>query len=979
MVVEPSSLGTVRTIKIEEEMRASYLDYAMSVIVSRALPDVRDGLKPVQRRILYAMSELSLSPGSQYKKSARIVGEVLGKYHPHGDDPVYEAMVRLAQPFTMRYPLVDGQGNFGSIDNDPPAAMRYTEARLTRIAEELLADLDRNTVDFTPNFDGSLQEPTVLPARLPNLLANGASGIAVGMATNIPPHNLSEICDAITHLIDDPEATTEDLAEIVTGPDFPTGGVIFRYETVRLPATDGEGPTSERRDAIRVGYADGKGRVVMRARAHIEEMAKGGRYQIVVNELPYQTNKAALIEKIADLVRQRRIDGIADIRDESDRHGMRIVMELKREGQPRQVLSTLYKHTAMQSAFAMNMLALVDGQPRTVSLKKILESFIGHRREVIRRRSEFDLAKAKERGHILEGLLKALDNLDAIIQAIRRSPSAEQAKERLMKAPFRLSDRQAQAVLEMQLRRLARLEREKIQEEYAEIIKQIAYLEDLLANPRKIDFLIRDDSQDLKTRYGDERRTQIMEQEPEEFSEEDMVAHQEVVVTLSSRGYTKRLPLDTYRAQRRGGVGIIGMKTREDDAVRHLLVADTHDNLIFFTERGRCFQIRTYELPDESRTARGIPLINLISLDQKEAVTAVVRCPPELEQDYMVMATKLGEVKKTPLKDFANVRRGGLNAMDLEAQDDFVSAKLASDDDHAILVTARGQSLRFAVRTLRSASRMSGGVRGIRLAQGDRVVALEIVRPKDALLVASRLGYGKRTPFAEYPLHGRGGQGVITFKTNPKTGELIAARIVSRNHELMLISTDGIVLRTPVEHISLQGRPTQGVTLMDVGEGDAVAAVTVIDIQREYADSPAALPTGVSVAAKSVKAPARGRRTAPARKAAPATAKAAAGKGAARAVAGAKPKAAAKAAKTTAKATAAAKAKPATRAITAAKAMPAAKGAAAKVTPAAKGRVAPAKTVAKAAPKPGSPKAAKGGKGTAPGRPSPAARAPRKR
>ncbi len=845
MAIDSSSLGRVRPIKIEEEMRASYLDYAMSVIISRALPDVRDGLKPVQRRILYAMHDMGLHATTRYRKCAGIVGEVLKNYHPHGDSSVYEALVRLAQDFTMRYPLVDGQGNFGSIDNDPPAAYRYTEARLARIAEEMLADIDRDTVDFAANFDDSLKEPLVLPARLPNLLANGASGIAVGMATSIPPHNLSELCDAIAYLVDNPEANTEDLTEIVKGPDFPTGGVIFRYETVRLPASDGQGPTSERRDAIRTAYADGKGRVVMRARAHIEEMTKGNRQQIIINELPYQTNKAALIEKMAELVRAKRIEGIADLRDESDRHGMRIVVELKREGQPRQVLSSLYRHTAMQSAFAINMLALVDGQPRTVSLKKILESFINHRREVIRRRSQFDLAKAQERGHILEGLLKAIDNLDEVIKTIRRSPSAEEAKERLMKAPFRLSDRQAQAVLDMQLRRLARLEREKLQEEYAQIIKQIASLEDLLANPRKIDFLIKDDALEIKKTYGDERRTLIMEQEPEGFSEEDMVAHQEVIVTLSARGYVKRLPLDTYRAQRRGGVGVIGMKTREDDAVRHLLVADTHDRLIFFTDRGRCFQVRAYELPDETRQARGIPLINLISLEQRERITAVVRCPPEMEHDYMLMVTKLGEVKKTPLQNFASVRRDGLIAMDLEAADELVAAKLASDQDRAIVVTARGQALRFTVGSLRSASRHSGGVRGIKLASGDSVVGMDIARPGEALLVVSALGHGKRTSVEEYPLQARGGQGVITFKTHAKSGDLIAARVVNAAHELMLISEDGIVLRTPVAHISLQGRPTQGVILMDVAEGDRVAAVAVIDMRREFTE-PQSLPTGAT-------------------------------------------------------------------------------------------------------------------------------------
>ncbi|MDO8615931.1 MAG: DNA gyrase subunit A [Dehalococcoidia bacterium] len=846
MTLDAFAMGNVRHTKIEEEMRSSYLDYAMSVIVARALPDIRDGLKPVQRRILYAMHDMSLGPGSSYKKSARIVGEVMGKYHPHGDAPVYEAMVRLAQLFSLRYPLVDGQGNFGSVDNDPPAAMRYTEARLAAIAMELLADIDKNTVDFVANFDDSLKEPIPLPARLPNLLANGASGIAVGMATNIPPHNLGELCDAIALLIENPETTMEELSDIVHGPDFPTGGVIFRYETVRLPATDGQGPTTERRDAIRTAYADGKGRVVQRARVHIEEMAKGNRNQIIVTELPYQVNKAALIEKIADLVRAKRIEGIADLRDESDRHGMRIVIELKREAQPKQLLNSLYKHTAMQTAFAVNMLALVDGQPRTVSVKKILECYINHRREVIRRRSEFDLEKAKDRAHILEGLLKALDMLDEVIKTIRGADSAEDAKARLMAAPFGLSDRQAQAVLDMQLRRLARLERQKIQDEYAELIKEIAYLEDLLANPRKIDFLIKDDAVDLKKKFGDERRTMIMEQEPEEFSEEDMVAHQEVVVTISSRGYIKRMPLSTYRAQRRGGVGIIGMKTREDDAVRHLVVADTHDKLIFFTDRGRCFQVKTYEVLEERRESRGQSIMQLLMLNQNERVTTVVRVPPHTEHEYMVMATKLGEVKKTPMKNFANVRRDGLIAMDLEPADEFVSAKMAAEAEDAIIVTTRGQAIRFAVKTLRAASRLSGGVKGVRLPSGDKVVGMDIAKADQALLVVTEFGFGKRTPVEDYPRHGRGGQGVITFKTNPKTGELIAARLVEAEHELMLISEGGIVLRTPVAHISLQGRSTQGVTLMDVGDNDRVAAVAVIDMRREFGVGDE-LPTGAEV------------------------------------------------------------------------------------------------------------------------------------
>ena len=843
---DPRPIGSIKPIKIEEEMRSSYLDYAMSVIVSRALPDVRDGLKPVQRRILYAMSDMGIRPNSSYKKSARIVGEVLGKYHPHGDDPVYEAMVRMAQDFSMRYPLVDGQGNFGSIDNDPPAAMRYTEARMARIAEEMLIDIDRDTVDFAPNFDDSLTEPVILPARLPNLLANGSSGIAVGMATSIPPHNLGEICEAVACLIDNPDTTADDLTEIVKGPDFPTAGLIFRYETVRKQAVNGEAAKYEKVDAIHSAYDVGKGRVIMRARAHLEEMGKGSRYQIIVTELPYQANKAALIEKIVQLVRSKKIEGIADLRDESDRHGMRIVIELKREGQPRQVLNSLYKHTSMQSTFSINMLALVDGQPRTVSLKKILESFVAHRRIVIRRRTQFDLGKAKEREHILQGLLVALEHLDAVIKAIRGSPSADEAKVRLMNPPFRLSDRQAQAVLDMQLRRLARLERKKIEDEHAELIKRIAYLEDLLANPRKIDYLIREDALELKSTHGDERRTQIMEEEPEEFSQEDLVPHQEVLVSLSSRGYVKRLPVSTYRPQIRGGRGITGMRTRENDAVRHLSVGDTHDNLIFFTDRGRCFQVRTYELPDESRQARGSPIINIIDVDAKERVTALVRSPDVQESDFMVMATKCGEVKKTPLAQFASVRRNGLIAMDLEADDEFVAAELARADDDLVVVSAHGQAIRFSVKELRPASRQSGGVRGIRLGKGDRVVGMEVLRPGLDLLVVSSNGHGKRTVAEDYPRKHRGGQGVVTFRTNEKTGDLVATRMVAADEELMIISRVGIVIRTAVAKISVQGRATQGVKLMDVNAGDAVASVESINLLNSGAGKAVGLPSGAT-------------------------------------------------------------------------------------------------------------------------------------
>ncbi len=825
------NIGTIRPRKIEEEMRSSYLDYAMSVIVARALPDVRDGLKPVQRRILYAFSEMGIRSTSRHRKSAGIVGEVLKSFHPHGDTAVYDAMVRMAQDFSLRYPLIDGQGNFGSIDNDPPAAMRYTEARLAAIAEEMLADIDKNTVDFFPNYDDSLREPLPLPARLPNLLVNGASGIAVGMATNIPPHNLVEICDAIAKLVDEPEATTEELAEIVKGPDFPTGGIIYRMQSAHEYDADGK-RREILRDAIKQTYGDGRGRIVMQARARIEEAARGNRMQIIITELPYQVNKAALIQRIADLVRSKKIDGISDLRDESDRHGMRIVVDLSRTGQARQVLNALYKLTPMQTTFPVNMLALVEGQPRVINLKGALEQYIGFRREVIRRRAEFDLEKAREREHILQGLLKALEDLDRVIQTIRRAQSAEEAKERLMARPFRLSDRQAQAVLDMQLRRLARLERQKVEDEYKEIIQRINELEDLLANPRKIDFLVKEDVAELKTKYGDERRTQIIAKQAEQFSDEDLVAHQEVVVTISQRGYTKRLPLETYRPQRRGGRGITGMITREADAVHRLIVSDTHDSLLFFTDRGRVFQLRAFDVPDASRQARGIPLINLIEIDQREQVTAVVAVR-EFDKDAMVLATAMGEVKKTPLSEFESVRRAGLIAMDLEPNDVLVSAKLAREEDEVVVVTSAGQAVRFPVAELRSASRASGGVRGIRLGRDAKLVGMEVVSTGDQLLVLSANGFGKRTPVEEFPTHHRGGGGVIAFKVVDTTGPVASVRMVNDSQELIVISQHGIVLRTRMDGISIQGRPTQGVSVIGVAPGDAVASVSVIDMTQD--------------------------------------------------------------------------------------------------------------------------------------------------
>jgi len=807
-------LGKVKPVNIEDEMRGSYLDYAMSVITSRALPDVRDGLKPVHRRILYAMDDMGVNHAGSHKKSARIVGEVLGKYHPHGDTSVYDAMVRMAQDFSMRYMLVDGQGNFGSVDNDPPAAMRYTEARLTKIAEEMLVDIDKDTVDFVPNFDESLKEPVVLPTRLPNLLVNGSSGIAVGMATNIPPHNLGEVCDAISYLIDDPKATIDELTQFIKGPDFPTAGVIMGQE------------------GIKNAYATGHGRIVVRARAHVGDAPGVGRRQIVITELPYQTNKAALVEKIAELVKDKKISGISELRDESDRQGMRIVIELKREAQSQQLLNNLYKYTSMQSAFFVNMLALVDGQPRVISLKEALQYYIDFRHKVITRRSRFELKKAKERAHILEGLKIALDNIDRVIATIRKSRTAEVAREELM-AGFGLSQAQAQAILDMQLRRLANLERRKILDEYTEVVRTIAYLEDLLANPRRILALIKQEVEELKSENSDPRRTEISEQGTMEFDEEDLIPHQRVVVTLSNRGFVKRVPADKYKPQHRGGKGIIGMVTREQDAVRLLVVADTHDNLLFFTNRGKVFCIKCHEVPsDSSRTAKGMAVINLFPVAEKERITAMVAVTDFKPDDYLLMATYRGEIKKTAADKFASVRSSGLIAMDLEAGDELAAVGLANDHSDVILVTQKGQSIRFAVSVIRASSRTSGGVRGIRLAPDDRVVSMDITCPDAFLLVVTTRGFGKLTPVGDYPRQHRAGSGVRTFKFTEKTGGVAAAKLVSQSQQVMIISSGGIVTRTPVREkdskrgITIQGRSTQGVKLMKLGDGDKVVAIT---------------------------------------------------------------------------------------------------------------------------------------------------------
>jgi len=810
-------LGKTKPINIEEEMSSSYLDYAMSVIVSRALPDVRDGLKPVQRRILYAIDGLGLNHSSPHKKSARIVGEVLGKYHPHGDAPVYEAMVRMAQDFSMRYVLIDGQGNFGSMDDDPPAAMRYTEARLASMAEQMLVDIDKETVDFRPNFDDSLKEPVVLPTQLPNLLVNGSAGIAVGMATNIPPHNLGEVCDAISYLIDNPEATVDELTQFVKGPDFPTAGIML----------GGEG--------IKNAYATGHGKVIVRAKALLGDMPGVGRHQIVVTQLPYQTNKAALVERIAELVKERKIEGISGLRDESDRQGMRIVIELKKETQPRQVLNNLYKYTSMQSAFFVNMLALVDGQPRVLSLKEALQYYIDFRHEVITRRSRFELKVAKARAHILEGLKIALEHIDRVIATIKKSETADTARHELMSS-FGLSQAQAQAILDMQLRRLANLERQKLLDEYAEVVKTIAYLEDLLANPRRIFVLIKEEVSKLKSEYGDPRRTQISEEEVTEFREEDLIPHQRVVVTLSTRGFVKRVSTRSYRPQHRGGKGIIGMVTREADAVRLLVVTDTHDNLLFFTNRGKVFHLKCYEIPaDSSRLAKGTAVINLFSVADNERVTAMVALADFKAGTYLLMATCRGEIKKTAVGSFAAVRSSGLIAMDLEPGDELVAARLATDQDDALLATQQGQAIRFAISDLRAVSRTSGGVRGIRLSPDDQVVGMDIAYPDAYVLAVTTGGFGKLTPVAAYPKQHRAGRGVRTFRLTEKTGKVAAVEVVSLSHQVMIISAEGIVIQTPVKEkdprkgVTIQGRNTEGVRLMKLDPGDMVVAIACFD------------------------------------------------------------------------------------------------------------------------------------------------------
>ena len=803
-----TSDGNIRPVRIEEEMRNSYLDYAMSVIVARALPDVRDGLKPVQRRILYAMDDLGMRAGTAYRKSARLVGDVLGKYHPHGDSAVYDALVRMAQDFSLRYPLIDGQGNFGSIDDDPPAAMRYTEARLAAIAQEMLADIDRDTVDFGVNFDDSLREPLVLPARLPNLLVNGASGIAVGMATSIPPHNLREVCDAVIHLIDHPEATVDDLVKFIHGPDFPTGGIIMG------------------REGILSAYSTGRGRVVVRARAEIQEMARGGRKQIVVTEIPYQVNKANLVEKIATLAKDKKVDGISDIRDESDRQGLRVVIELRREAQAEIVLNNLYKHTALQSAFSVNTLALVDGQPQVLPLKRILRHYIDFRRQVVTRRAEFDLKKAQERAHILEGLRIALNNLDAVIALIRQSADAEAARQGLM-AQFGLTQVQAQAILDMQLRRIAALERERIEEEYQGLVKTIAELEALLADPNKILAEIKKETRKLRKDYGDDRRTEITGEEARSYTPEEQIQHQEMVITITQRGYIKCMPASTYRAQHRGGRGITGMLPREADVLQHLLVADTHDTLLFFTNRGKAYSLRCFEIPvDASRTTRGTPAVNLLSLSEGERINAVVVKTGISQEGYILLATRMGEIKRMDFSVLANIRSNGLIAMDIEDGDEVISAWQAGENDDVVMVSEKGMAARFPIAKVPTRQRPAGGVRGMRLDPGDRVVSMDVVIPGAQLLVVSRNGLGKLTPITSYRQTGRDVKGVTTLKITDKSGPVATAHLVQDATEVLLISEKGVIVRVPLSEIRSLGRITQGVKIMNPDEGDFVATAT---------------------------------------------------------------------------------------------------------------------------------------------------------
>ncbi len=810
-------IGKLTPAPIVDEVKQSYLEYAMSVIVSRALPDVRDGLKPVHRRILYAMWSIGLRHNVKFRKSAHVVGEVMAKYHPHGDASIYDAMVRMAQDFAMRHQLVDGQGNFGSMDGDSAAAMRYTEARLKAIAEEMLYDIEKNTVNFNPTYDGSHKEPSVLPSKLPNLLLNGSMGIAVGMATSIPPHNLSELCDGIAALIDKPKTSAEELAEIIKGPDFPTGGVIYNKKD------------------IAAAYATGRGGIVMRAKAEIKE-GKTGYFHIIVNEIPYQINKATLIEKIASLVQEKKLEGIKDLRDESNKDGVRIVIDLKKDAYPKKILNQLFKITELQTTFHVNMLALVDGiQPRVLNLKNILEEFIKHRQEIIRRRTEFDLEKNKERAHILEGLKMALDKIDLIIKTIRASKDKDEAKINLM-SKFKFTDRQASAILEMRLQQLANLERQKIEDELKEKKALIKELESILASAAKILGIIKKEVNGIKEKYGEERRTQIIAHGVKEFTVEDLVPNEPTIIMTTTDGYIKRLPPDTFRSQSRGGKGVIGVTTKEEESVDHLLTTNTHDNILFFTNRGRVFQLMAYDIPQGSRTAKGQALVNFLQLAPHEKISALLAASNLTNIKYLVMVTNKGLIKKTALEDFANVRRNGLIAIKLKTDDDLEWVKPSTGGDDVMIATKLGQAIHFREKDIRAMGRAASGVRGIRLKSNDKVVGMDVVDPKnknEEFLTVAENGLGKLTSINSYKIQGRGGSGIKTAKVTEKTGAIIYASAVDTaktgDSDIVLMSAKGQVIRMPFGSIPTSGRATQGVRLMRFKEeGDKVASVTII-------------------------------------------------------------------------------------------------------------------------------------------------------
>ena len=805
----------IKPLDIEEEMKKSFIAYAMAVIINRALPDVRDGLKPVHRRILYSMDEQGFTADKPFHKSARIVGDVLGKYHPHGDSSVYDAMVRLAQDFNTRYMLVEGQGNFGSIDGDSAAAMRYTEARLSKLSAEMMADIGKNTVDFMPNFDETLMQPTVLPCRYPNLLVNGSGGIAVGMATNIPPHNLGEVIDAYVAMIDNPDISIEELMAYIPGPDFPTGGLIM-----------GAG-------GIRQAYRTGRGKVVVRARAEVEPMA-GGKSRIVITEIPYQVNKARLVEKIADLIHEKRVDGIQDLRDESDRRGIRVVIDLKKDVNGSVVLNQLYKHTQLQDTFGVIMIALVDGEPKVLNLKEMLYHYLRFQEQVVTRRTQYDLERAKERLHILEGLLIALANIDEVVDIIKTSPTTQAAKERLC-SRFGLSDKQAQAILDMRLARLTGLEQEKIQAEHDELSKLVAYYESILADETKLLSIIKEEILEVRRKYADPRRTEIT-QVTEDIDLDDVIQEEDMVVTMTHFGYVKRLAADTYRAQNRGGRGVLGQATREEDFVEHLFAANTHDFIMFFTNRGRAFKVKCYTIPEAGRSAKGTAIVNLLQLQAGEKVTAIFPVTAQAQGEYLVLATRQGVIKKTPLSDFDNIRKGGLIALNLREEDELIGVMLSTGQDEFLVGTQNGMCIRFHEDDVRPMGRTATGVRSILLDEGDQVVDVEKVIPGQTVLSITERGMGKRTDEAEYRCQRRGGRGVIAMNLTEKTGRLVCMRMVQGDEDVMMIRDDGTVMRMPVEQIRVISRNTQGVKLMQVPEGARVASVALV--APESSDSP---------------------------------------------------------------------------------------------------------------------------------------------